>query len=497
MAAADHYACDQHIAMDHLMERAGERVAAAVERWAQGPINVHILAGPGNNGGDAFVAARYLAARRYAITLDFWGDEQKLSPSARAALERYKKSGGKIREGERGGREQQTALAKTDLIIDGLLGAGLNRPLTGPMKSWVQAINQAEKPVIAIDMPTGVSGDSGEIMGEAITASQTITFFRAKPGHHLYPGKSKVGELHVEEIGIPDRCLPHLAVNHWQNHPSLWQTPCARESHDVHKYQNGSVLVIGGAGNLPGASALAANAALRAGAGLVTVCHAKNSPPHPGLYAAVMTTEHPKESQWASLVTDKKIGAILFGPGAQPNTATKKIVEEITALPCHICLDAGALTAFEQAPEVLSKILQAAPQGPSILTPHQGEFDRLFNKDKQANRLTLAQKAAKDTKSIIVLKGASTIIAAPTGETIINDTAPKTLATAGTGDVLAGMIAASCAQGLSPLKAAACAVYLHGEAAKALKAELVADDLLPQISKLRGQFNGSEESGEK
>ena len=216
--AADQFAENQNIAFIHLMQRAGQHVAEAAERWAQGPKNIVIIAGPGNNGGDAFVAAALLKARHYPITLYFYGSENKLSPAAANAANAFRDAGGQIHPLQ---TPNKPSIEKAALIIDGLIGAGLSRPVTGDVLAWIKAINQSQKPVIAIDIPTGVNADTGEIMGAAIKAQQTISFFRAKPGHFLYPGKAHSGRLSIHDIGIPNRSLKHINCTHWRNNPAL------------------------------------------------------------------------------------------------------------------------------------------------------------------------------------------------------------------------------------------------------------------------------------
>ena len=482
--AADQFAENQNIALSHLMQQAGQHVAEAAERWAQGPKNIMLVAGPGNNGGDAFVAAALLKARHYPITLYFYGSENDLSPAAAIAAKAFKDADGQIHPLQTPNKQ---SLEKVALIIDGLIGTGLSRPLTGELRAWVKAINESQKPVIAIDIPTGINADTGEIMGTAIKAQQTVSFFRAKPGHFLYPGKAHIGRLSIQDIGIPNRSLKHINCTHWRNNPSLWQSDHHTAPENSHKYNKGSVLVIAGQGSMPGATTLAANAALRGGAGLVTLAHDKKWTPT-NLYSAVIEQERPEKANWQALIKARKITTILFGPGAKPDEQTRQTVLEVLKQPCQLCLDAGALTAFEDNPDQLVSALQKARKGPVILTPHQGEFDRLFVKKQNEAKVNAVKQAAHTSGAVIVLKGADTIIAAPTGEVIINDNAPKTLATAGTGDVLAGLIAANCAKAMPPLAAAASAVYLHGEAANRFSHDLIADDLLATIPKVRAQL---------
>ncbi len=477
MSEADKFAISSGIAAEFLMNRAGQHVADTVEAEAQGPCHLYIIAGPGNNGGDALIAAKFLKSRGYTISLDLLGDPTRLKGSAAWAAGEWISAGGKIHEGARLEPPENTGM-----IIDGMFGAGLDRPVEGPYADCINAINNTGKPVIAIDMPSGINGDSGLVMGTAIKATSTATFFRLKPGHLLYPGRALCGKLKLYDIGIPQRALGHINPTLWQNHPKLWRQHIQKPPENHHKYNRGAVLVAKPPAAMPGASQLAAAAALRSGAGLVTVLEGHQHPVGANLYAAIMQAPPPQDANWQAFLARKKITASLIGPGAAPDEKTRDMVLAFLQTGQPLCLDAGAITAFEKEPDVLIKALDLREQGNVILTPHEGEFKRLFGPLSEAGKCSAAIKAAASTKAVIVLKGADTVIAAPDGRAVINHNAPETLATAGSGDVLTGIITGFLASGMPAWPAACAAVYLHAEAANLINKELIADDLLDAVT---------------
>lgn len=480
MRVADQYAIDQGIPSLFLMEQAGLKVARAVEDMCDGPTNVHIYAGTGNNGGDAFVVARFLKRRDYKVTLDLIGKISALKDEALANALRWRDMDGDLNQGA----PRQSCLGQTSFIIDGIIGAGLKSNLKPELCALIETINAQNKPVLAIDIPTGVNGDTGAASPIAIKAQKTVTFFRPKPGHLLYPGRVLCGTLKVVDIGIPERAIESIKPNIWQNEPDLWQAAEPHRNNNSHKYNKGAVLIACGEEAMAGANSLAANAAMRAGAGLVTIAEPKGAMINPHLLAAIMSANAPDDNQWCDILKLRKIDAVLIGPGAPANDATRAMVLKLLDQARHVCLDAGALTAFADQPAVLIEAIANKQSGHTILTPHEGEFKHLFGDFHQEGKLAASLKAAQKTNATIVLKGADTVIASPDGRAIINTNAPSTLATAGTGDVLAGMITAGLAKEMLPLEAAACAVYKHAEAANLINHDLVADDISPLIPKL-------------
>ncbi len=468
MAAADRFAMAAGTSGERLMEAAGAAVARETARaFPEGPIVV--LCGPGNNGGDGFVAARLLATSGRSVRLALLGDAARLTGDAALNAGRWT------------GPVEPVSVAALDdaaVVIDGLFGAGLTRPLEGLARAVVESIDARQIPCVAIDVPSGVSGDTGAILGAAPRCMMTVTFFRPKPGHFLLPGLDKVGRLVVADIGIPEAALDAVAPRQFLNDPALWLAKFPWPRIDSHKYARGHLLVYGGRLST-GAARLGARAALRIGAGLVTVaCHRSVMPIYAADTAAVMTRVADDPDGFAALLEDPRRNVVLIGPGAGVHDDTQLAV--LSALGHGRCavLDADALTAFADDPALLF----ASINSPVVMTPHDGEFARLFA--VAGDKMTRARIAATRSGASMLLKGADTVIAAPRGAVAINANAPPELATAGAGDVLAGLIGGLLAQGMSPFDAACAAAWLHGECAAAIGPGLIADDLpemLPSV----------------
>lgn len=465
MGEADRLTIAGGIAGTVLMENAGRAVADAVSRrWPPRPVAV--LCGPGNNGGDGFVAARLLAERGWTVRLSLLGERAALKGDAAAAAAHWP---GAV---EPLGLD---ALDEAGLVIDALFGAGLARPVDGVAATIIAALNKRRIPVVAVDVPSGVDGASGEISGVAPQAVLSVTFFRRKPGHLLLPGRLRCGETLVAPIGIGAAVIDVVTADTAANHPAWWLGEFRWAEAAGHKYSRGHALVTGGA-VMTGAARLAARAAARVGAGLVTV--AAPEPAFP-IYAAALTgvivAPIADSEQFAALLADKRRNAALIGPGAGTGPETRDKALAILAAGKHAVLDADALTVFADRPADLF----GAIDSPCVLTPHEGEFARLF--DASGSKLDRARRAAKASGAVIVLKGADTVIAAPDGRAAINENAPPTLATAGSGDVLAGIVLGLLAQGMPAFEAAAAGVWLHGAAAAAFGAGLVAEDLIETL----------------
>lgn len=459
MAAVDQAAIKAGQSGTDLMARAGQAVVDAIQaRWQPGRVSV--VCGPGNNGGDGFVIARLLKASGWTVRLALLGQLTALPESAQAHAAHWS---GPI-------EDLNTHLLDTDLVVDALFGAGLSRPLSGQAAAWTTALAASQVPVCAVDIPSGVSGDTGEAQGPVAAADLTVTFFRKKIGHVLYPGPDFCGELILADIGIPAATLNEVDIKVAENHPLLWQASLPAMHSTQYKYQRGHVLVLGGA-TLTGAARLAALAAARIGAGLVTIAA---PPPVWAVYAAAsflsaMVRPCHDAASWADMLSDSRHHTMVVGPGAGPDVAPYVTKALETARP--VVLDADALTAFSGSPQRLFETIQ----GPCVLTPHEGEFKRLFA--VQGDKLSRTQEAARQAGAIVVHKGADTVIAHPDGRAIVNASGHPALATAGTGDVLAGMIAGLLAQGMDPFLAAAAACWLHGRAGSLAGPGLIADDL--------------------
>ena len=455
-----------------LMENAGRTVADAAGALPRGR-RVVVVAGPGNNGGDGFVAARHLAERGCAVHVSFVGDPKRLKGDAALAAERW--SGPTT-------PATPAALANCDLVIDALFGAGLDRAVEGLPRVMIAAMNASAAPIIAVDLPSGVNGTTGVVMGAAVNATQTVTFFCRKTGHLLLPGRLHCGAILVADIGIPASVLETIKPRTFANDPELWGAAFPQPRAGGHKYSRGHAVIVSGGLATTGAARLAARGALRAGAGLVTIA----SPPDAlGINAAaslaVMVRQVDGAAGLAAFLADKRRNAVLLGPGGGVGSAMREQVAAALASAAAVVLDADALTsAADDLAGVVAMIAKRTGRD-TVLTPHEGEFARLFkviHEDHNVQaKLEKARLAARSSGATLLFKGADTVVAAPDGRASIADNAPPTLATAGSGDVLAGMIDGLLAQGMPAFEAASAAAWLHGEAANAIGPGLIAEDL--------------------
>ncbi len=456
-----------------LMQNAGDAVVGEIlRRWPPGPVLV--LCGPGNNGGDGFVVARGLRDFGWPVRVALLGRREALGGDARLHADRWS-----------GAVEACTpaVFEGVGLVVDALFGSGLNRPLSPEVAGLLAALaaRRASDPrpgnctprrpgLIAIDMPSGVLGDSGESHG-AIAADCTVTFVRKKPGHLLLPGRSLCGDLVLADIGTPRPVLDAIAVDTFENQPLLWQDELPRPAAAGNKFKRGHALIYGG-NPTTGAARMAARAAARAGAGLTTIAVPEAAfAIYAGALTSIMVQSLTETGDLERLLTDARYNALLIGPGAGVHDATRRAALTMLATGRALVLDADALTVFKD--DVAQ--LRAAIHGPCVLTPHDGEFARLF--EVAGDKLTRARRAAAQCNVCLVLKGADTVIVAPDGRAAVNANAPPTLATAGAGDVLGGFVLGLLSQGMDTFAAAAAAVWLHGEAANAFGPGLIAEDL--------------------
>lgn len=468
MGAADRLAIAGGIAGIVLMENAGRAVAEAAETVApHGPVLV--LCGPGNNGGDGFIAARLLVERGRDVELVLFGSPGALKGDAALAAQRWK---GLVKQ------SLPPSLSSTACIIDAIFGAGLTRALEGEIAQAVAAVNASGAPVVAVDVPSGVDGNTGDIRGCAITAQTTVTFFRKKPGHVLYPGRAQCGAVLVRDIGIGPQVLETIKPAAFENGPSLWRARYPLPKAAAHKYARGHVAVFSGGALATGAARLAARGALRAGAGLVTLLGPKDVAPVLAMHAtALMVAQCDAPQDATAYFARKKVNATVLGPGQGAGEATVALVMAARAAGLAAVVDADALTSCAGRADVLKGYSGA------VLTPHEGEFARLFP-GLTGGKLARARAAARESGAVVLLKGADTVIAAPSGDAAINTNAPPWLATAGAGDVLAGFIAGLMAQGMSPFDAACAGAWLHGAAAATFGLGLVAEDLSEVLPKV-------------
>ena len=443
-----------------LMQKAGEAVAREItRRWTPRPVTV--LCGPGNNGGDGFVVATALAQSGWPVRVALLGPKQALRGDARQHAQRWT-----------GAVEPLSphAIDGAELLVDALFGSGLSRPLDPQVLSLLALATQRSVPLVAVDVPSGVMGDSGESQGAA-ASSCTVTFARKKPGHLLLPGRELCGDLVVADIGIPPPVLESLSINTWENDPALWLEKLPRPQASVNKYTRGHALLYGGY-PLTGAARMAARAAARSGAGLTTIAVPEVAF---AIYAAALTSIMVQPLAQADdltrLLSDRRYTAFSIGPGAGVNATTRAGTLAMLGTGSPVVLDADAISAFAPGADALFQAIRGA----CVMTPHDGEFLRIF--DAAGDKLTRTRRAARRCGAVIVLKGADTVIAAPDGRAIINANAPPTLATAGSGDVLGGIILGLLAQGMDAFAAAAAGVWMHGAAAAGFGPGLLAEDL--------------------
>lgn len=462
-----------------LMENAGRAVADAVSRrWTKRPVAV--LCGPGNNGGDGFVAARILAERGWPVRLAVLGELPGELSRAREAL---KGDAAATAAARWPGPVEPLGVAALDgagLVIDAIFGAGLARSVEGVAHAVIAALAERPLPVVAIDVPSGIDGATGEARGIALRAVLTVTFFRRKPAHLLLPGRIFCGETIVAPIGIPDSVLDKVAPQALANQPAWWGDAFPRPGPESHKYTRGHALIAGGA-VMTGAARLAARAAARIGAGLVTVAAPEPAfPIYAASLAGIIVQPAAGIDDFQNLLADTRRNAALIGPGAGVGAETRDKVLAILAAGKRTVLDADALTSFADNAEVLFGTIRS----PCVLTPHEGEFARVFgiSESKLAGgKIERARRAAQASGAVMLLKGNDTVVAAPDGRAAISEGAPAELATAGSGDVLAGMIVGLLAQGMPAFEAASAAVWLHAEAARQFGPGLIAEDLVEAL----------------
>ena len=475
MARADRLTIEGGVAGTSLMENAGRAVADEVVRRFPDAGTVAVLCGPGNNGGDGFVAARHLKQRGYKVRLGFNGDPARLPEDAAAMAKLWT-----------GAREPLTKelLTGADVVVDALFGAGLARPIEGELAALIGCANASGLPVVAVDVPSGIDGTTGAVKGAAIRAAATVTFFRLKPGHLLLPGRAHCGEVSLADIGIPESVLATIAPQTYANEPALWLGRFPWPKPESHKYARGHAVVVSGPVDSTGAARLAARGALRVGAGLVTVASPRDAiAVNASQLTAIMVREADDARALTSLLADARKNAVLIGPGVGVGERTRGMVLAALASKAAIVLDADALTSFADDPGPLFAAISSRA-APVVLTPHDGEFARLFGEIASTSKLERARVAASRSGAVIALKGSDTVVAAPDGIASINATTSPWLATAGTGDVLAGMVLGLLAQGMPGFEGASAAVWLHGAAARAFGPGLIAEDLPEMLPKM-------------
>ncbi|MGE5158402.1 MAG: NAD(P)H-hydrate dehydratase [Gemmatimonas sp.] len=458
-----------------LMLSAGQAVAEAAQDLAEeGPILV--VAGPGNNGGDGFVAAAELAAQGREVSVSLMCERDALKGDAASAAKGWKHPVLPF---------TPQAIGKPALIIDALFGAGLSRSVAGEAHDMIAAVNANGAPVVAVDLPSGINGTTAAVMGIAVRATETVTFFRKKPAHLLLPGRLYCGRVRVADIGIDASVLDEIKPQAFENTAEVWRTSFPVPRTEAHKYARGHVLVVSGDIAATGAARMAARGALRAGAGLVTLASPRDAlAVNAAALTAVMVRPVDTAIEFGEQLSDRRLNSCVIGPGAGIGERTRDFVHTALSAQRALVLDADALTSYADAPDRLFEAIKASQNREVVLTPHEGEFPRLFsdvsNKHPGRSKLERVRAAAERSGAVVLLKGPDTTVAAPDGRSTIAANAPPWLATAGAGDVLSGIIAGLLAQGVPAFEAASIGVWMHGEAGREAGPGLIAEDL-PEV----------------
>lgn len=471
MGRIDHAAAASGLSSYGLMERAGQAVAAAALRRFPGAVRFAVLCGPGNNGGDGYVAARALRQAGAQIAVHALGDPTLLKDDAAAAFANFAGDAAPLAD---------YAPRAGDVVIDALFGAGLSRDLPDEVLKIIHAVRQNVLPVLAIDLPSGIDGRTGQVRGAAFEAVASVTFMCRKPGHLLLPGKTLAGGVEVFDIGIPRRILAGHAGHMRVNTPAVWRVALPPQTGATHKYMRGHLAVFSGPAAATGAARLSAMAGLRAGAGLVTLLSpAQALSINAAHLTGIMLKPVDIAGDLAVVLKDERLKTFVLGPGFGDADRAKRYVRLLAEGGRHLVLDADGISAFRDEPDTLFSLFSGGNPR-LVLTPHDGEFARLFPDlaaDAALSKIERAQKAAARSNGVVILKGADTVIAAPDGRVLVNENAPPWLATAGSGDVLAGIAGAHLTLGMPAFEAAAAAVWRHGEAGRIAGEGLTAEDL--------------------
>lgn len=457
--AADAAAVAAGTRLAELMERAGAAVAdAAAARWTPRPTVV--LCGPGDNGGDGFVAARLLRGRGWSVTVAALEGAHR-SPAAAQAAERW---GGEVAPLSPG------VVDGAGLVVDAVFGAGLSRPIPAAAQGALSRAAGAGVPILAVDLPSGLEADTGRPLGEVAAAVVTVSF-QLRPAHLLVPGRELCSEVVVADIGAPPRPQD---VDLWETTPALWAPRYPWPKPNTHKVERGRLVVVGGDASHTGAARMSARAGLRIGAGLVTLLSPPDALPiNAAALEAVMVRAFGDAAELGAL--SAKAQAAVIGPAAGVTPATAANVRALAAAGAALVVDADALTVFRDDPDALFALLDDR----DVLTPHPGEFERVFPGVLYASpeRITAARRAAERAGCVVLLKGGDTVVAAPDGRAAMSGITAPWLATAGSGDVLAGLIGGLLAQGMASFEAACAAVWIHAEAGRRHGPGLIAEDL--------------------
>ncbi len=475
MTKVDRAAIQSGIVGYNLMNAAGAAVAACVLKNYSAVTGAVILCGPGNNGGDGYIVARLLHTSGMAVRVYSTVDPSVLKGDALLAFRDWNKLVVPIDDFE---------VSPGWLVVDALFGAGLERNIGTQLAEVFKHIQAAGCPVVSVDLPSGVSGNTGQIMGAALRANFTVTFAAPKPGHFLMPGGQLCGAVQVADIGIPQRLIVSHSDSLWLNSPALWAGDLPQPDRNAHKYQRGHLGVFSGGFAQTGAARIAASAGLRAGAGLVSVLSPGSAVAANAAHlTAVMQRKIDNEADLESLLEDRRYSAFVLGPGFGVGEKARKFALMIAESDRKLVLDADGISSFGgQTTSLFNTCVRGETR--LVLTPHDGEFSRLFPglyADSTLSKIDRTRLAAKRSNGVVLYKGADTVVAAPDGRAVINTNGPAWLATAGSGDCLAGIIGALLAQGMAPFAATAAAAYMHGLAGHRAGEGLTAETLVENI----------------
>jgi hydroxyethylthiazole kinase-like uncharacterized protein yjeF len=447
-----------------LMENAGRAVSEAIAKRFT-PRRTLVVCGPGNNGGDGWVTACLLKEMGWQVSVLSLVPREALRGDATDAAMNWD---GAILEGG--------APAEAELLVDAMFGVGLSRALDGEAAKLANVMSAAPERVVAVDVPSGLDGDTGKPVGEICArAALTVTFVRKKPAHVLMPGRGACGEVVVADIGAPESVVAAQNVTLFENAPAIWSHVFPWPKPETHKHARGHVMVASGPHAHTGAARLAARAALRVGAGLATVLTPADAVAENATHLTAIMLRI-VEDDAAFVAASRSAQCVVIGPAFGTGDDARRKLEAALAAPdrCGMVIDADAITLL--AP------LQRQLGARDVLTPHVGEFKRAFPGflESAPSRIEATRAAARRSGCVVLLKGPDTVIAAPDGRAVVNTTGTPYLATAGSGDVLAGLISGLIAQGMASLEAAAAAAWLHGRCAEAFGPGLIAEDL-PEI----------------
>lgn len=480
MKEAEQRAITHGVSGLQMMGCAGREIAKIIKkRFSNKDANILVLCGSGNNGGDGFVVAKHLHHAGYRVHAIAMTSLDQLAPDA-LYMAKQCNAPKTVYQGD--DRFWEEHLAKADLVIDALFGTGLSRPIEGNVFRLIEAVNKSSAKVIAIDIPSGIDANTGGLLGIAMNATMTVTFEAKKPGHILQPGKAYVGELQVVGIDIPTDVMASFTPSILRNTPMVWGKHLPIRPEASHKYHAGHLVVRGGE-VLQGAAKLVSLSGLRVGAGLVTIAvPSKALPQYCASNLSVMQKPVDTVEEWNQFVSDPRVTAMVIGPGNGVGELTKQLVFASCRLGKSLVLDADGLTSVGGDIDSLTQLTHDHV----VITPHEGEWERCFARklNSQDDKVTRARATASLLKGVVVLKGNDTVIASHDGRIVINDHTTSLLATAGTGDVLSGLIAGLMAAGMKPFEAACAAVWIHGDLALRTGIGMISEDLpdtIPEV----------------